>query len=229
MFNILYQDDHYVAIYKPPSIHVHRSAMAPHEPNCMVLLRDQLERWVYPLHRLDRATCGVLLFGLDAETARRTSALFSARTVKKRYLAIVRGYLPPDGEIDRPIRETPEKPPAEARTTFRCLQKIELPFPTGEFATSRYSLVEIFPKTGRRHQIRRHFAGISHPIIGDVLHGDGRHNRLFRDKFAIHRLLLIAHSLEFTHPFSAINVHIFAKPDNQLLQLFAKLDLKSFF
>lgn len=218
-----------MAIYKPHSIHVHRSAMAPHEPNCMVLLRNQLGQWVYPVHRLDRATCGVLLFGLDEETARRTGALFAARTVKKKYLAIVRGFLPPEGDIDRPMRESPEKSPAEARTIFRCLQHIELPYPMGGFATSRYSLAEILPKTGRRHQIRRHFAGISHPVIGDVLHGDGRHNRLFRERFTIRRLLLLAHSLEFIHPFLETNVYIFAKPDIQLEQLFARLNLKSFF
>jgi len=90
----------------------------------------------------------------------------------------------------------------EAVTEYRRWKTAELPFSIGPYSSARYSLVDIIPLTGRRHQIRRHFRHISHPVIGDTTYGDSRHNRFFREKFQMNRLLLLAGSLSFLHPYT---------------------------
>jgi tRNA pseudouridine65 synthase len=198
---IIYRDEHIVAVDKPPGLHVHPTPLSPREDSCMRILRDQLGQWVYTVHRLDRATSGVLLFALSPEIAAAMIAQFTNREIYKRYLAVVRGYMPAaSGIIDRPLREDKHSPARDALTEYHQLEKVEIPVPTTKFPTSRYALVEAIPKTGRNNQIRRHFAGISHPIIGDVEYGDGKHNRLFRERFHIHRLLLFAGEIRFHHP-----------------------------
>ncbi len=186
----------------------------------MRILRDQLGQWVYPVHRLDRATSGVLVFGLSSEAAQRLAQLFKERQVRKCYWAVVRGFIHSRGVIDYPLREEKHKPPASARTRYRRLGKVELPIPVGKFPTARYSLAEIIPETGRRNQIRKHFAHLSHPVIGDVSYGDGRHNRLFREQFNLHRLLLFALSLNFEHPFSHEQIFIEAPLPPEVIDLF---------
>jgi len=186
---ILYQDAALVAVCKPAGLAVHRGwardpTYALHE------VRDLLGRWVYPVHRLDRATSGVLAFALDRDTARRLQAQLAAGEVDKRYLALVRGIPPPAGVIDHPVKRSlrgGERAPAV--TEFRRLGTFE-----------RYSLVEARPRSGRLHQIRRHFKHLSHPLIGDVRYGKGEHNRLFRDRFGLHRLALHALEMRLEHP-----------------------------
>lgn len=209
--DILYQDDVLVAIDKPAGLLVHRSKIDRHERRfAMQMLRDQIGQHVYPVHRLDKPTSGVLLFALDPETAARMTQQFTDRCVKKQYLAIVRGHVPDWGSIDKSLREErdpmtdrradPAKPAQVALTRYKTLARIELPHPVGPYATSRYSLLSLTPETGRRHQIRRHLNHIAHPIIGDVNHGDRHHNRFFREHFDCHRLLMMARALEFLHP-----------------------------
>jgi tRNA pseudouridine65 synthase len=215
---ILYRDEDLVAVDKPPGLLVHRTRLAAGEDYALLQrLRDALGRHVYAVHRLDRPTSGVVVFGLTAEAARRLSALFESRQVEKWYLAVVRGYLrtPQDktGVIDYPLSDAPELPPRPALTHYRSLARVELPYAVGRYPTSRYSLVAVQPKTGRTHQIRRHFHHIFHPIVGDTTHGEGRHNRLFRDQFGCERLLLHALSLTFLHPFSGARLRIEAAPD----------------
>jgi len=211
MLSICYQDEYLVAVHKPAGMLVHRSWLDRHETRfLMQTLRDQLGCHVYPLHRLDRPTSGLVLFALSAEVARLGANLFSDRQVSKRYLALVRGYVDGEGIIDYPLKEEldkiadaqadQDKAAQPAVTRYRCLQQGELPFAVGRYPTSRYSLVELFPETGRKHQLRRHMAHLRHPIVGDTTHGDGRHNRFFREQFGIHRLLLTATGLSFIHP-----------------------------
>jgi tRNA pseudouridine65 synthase len=166
----------------------------------MQLLRDQLGQRVWPLHRLDRATSGVLLFALDAETAALVGRQIMAREFDKRYLAVVRGYVESDGLIDHPLSTEGDRPARPALTRYRRLATMELPVPVGRYPVARYSLVEVCPLTGRTHQIRRHFKHLFHPLIGDTTYGEGRHNRLFRQRFGCHRLLLHAVQLALTHP-----------------------------
>ena len=219
---LIYQDRHYVAVDKPAGMLVHRTRISEDRRFVLQTLRDQLGCRVYPVHRLDRPTSGVLMFGLDTDAARRLVALFQNRRVEKRYLAVVRGYVDEFQRIDYPLlSEGGVRQPAV--TGFRRRAMVELPIPVGRYASARYSLIELRPETGRMHQIRRHMKHLFHPVIGDTTHGDGRHNRLFRDEFSIHRLLLMATGLRFEHPYSGVPVEIQLPPDNEVQRLFGRL------
>lgn len=196
---LLYLDERLCAIAKPSGIMVHRTGISTDRVFVADVLREQLGQRIWTVHRLDRATSGVLLFALDVEMAASMGRLFEAGAIAKRYLAVVRGWLDELGEIDKPLSGSRNKT-RDALTRYRRLATAELPVAVPPHETARYSLAEIEPKTGRTHQIRRHFNHISHPIIGDVNHGDRRHNRLFRARFGCHRMLLHATSLEFEHP-----------------------------
>lgn len=208
---ILYRDDDYIAVDKPAGLQVHRSWISEeNEQFLLQRLRDQIGRRVYTIHRLDRPTSGVILFALSSEAARAMCAVFEERRVEKFYLAVVRGYSDAEGHIDYPLREEPHKPEQEAITDYRTLATVELPIAVGRYNSARYSLVEIKPLTGRSRQIRKHFHHIFHPLIGDTSHGEGRHNRLFRDHFSVHRLLLHAWKLSLPHPVSGERLTIIA-------------------
>ena len=209
--DIIHQDNTIVAIHKPSGLLVHKSPIDRHETRyAMRILRDQLGHWVYPVHRLDKPTSGLLLFALDKESASFIGKQFEAQQVSKQYLALVRGYSPASGLIDHPLKEIAafksdaglleDKQAKEAQTRYRQIARYELPWSDGRFETSRYSLLELNPLTGRKHQIRRHLKHISHPIIGDVKYGKGFHNRFFKDQFSNQRLLLACSDMTFTHP-----------------------------
>ncbi len=220
MLPILYMDDRLAVVNKPSGLLVHRSPIDRHETRFAVqMLRDQLGRRVYPLHRLDKGTSGALAFALDREMAQALSAAFATHGVAKTYLAVVRGWPAESGEIDYPLDAVQdeyaparERDPKPARTAFRRLGTVELPHRVDRYPTSRYALLELQPDTGRRHQLRRHLAHISHPIIGDSTYGKGRHNRLFAEQFSVRRLLLACVRLEFTHPASGAHVAVDASP-----------------
>jgi tRNA pseudouridine65 synthase len=199
---VLYRDEHYVVVDKPSGMLVHRTALDPERDVALQRVRDQLGQRVYPVHRLDRPTSGLLVFALSPAAAEALGEAIRARRFEKRYLAVVRGWTPESGEIDRPLREKERNEYQSALTRFRRLATVELPIPVSRYPAARYSLVEVVPTTGRRHQIRRHMAGIAHPLVGDTTHGQGPHNRLFREHFGVHRLLLRATAIAFTHPYS---------------------------
>ena len=207
--DIVYRDDWLIAIHKPAGLLVHRSDLDRHETRFAVqLLRDQIGRPVWPVHRLDRGTSGLLLFALDPDTGRAVSGQFAQGRVAKTYLAVVRGHPAESGVIDHalaPLADTRAGltgagAPQPARTGYRCLATTELPYRVDRYPTSRYALLALFPETGRRHQLRRHLKHIAHPIIGDATYGKGRHNRLFQDLFGSRRLLLAALALRLRHP-----------------------------
>lgn len=213
---ILYQDDHYIAINKPPALLVHRTGIDARETRfAMQLLRDQIGQRVFPVHRLDKPTSGLLLFALDEIALVEMKRLFEERQVAKRYQAITRGFAPDDGAIEHPLRKLLERGPKaksdeaqEAITQFQTLSRIELPFPSGRYETTRYSHVELFPQTGRRHQLRRHMSHIDCPIIGDTKHGDSRQNKAFLDRFGFCRLFLHATQLSFEQPITRKAIRI---------------------
>lgn len=198
--DILYQDDALVAVNKPSGMLVHRTRISRDRDFVLQRLRNQLGRHVHPAHRLDRATSGALLFALDPGTASATATQFQGQRVGKCYLAVVRGHVEPRGTIEHALKSEDRSTRVEAVTHYRRLASVELDEPVGRYPTARYSLAAARPVTGRVHQIRRHPRHISHPVIGDTTHGDGRHNRFFRERFGIHRLLLHAWSLELDHP-----------------------------
>lgn len=207
---ILYQDADLVAINKPHGLLVHRSSIARGaEEFALQILRDQLEQYVSPVHRLDRKTAGVLLFALNEDALKESSRLFATNAVRKSYLAIVRGYTDDAAIIDYPLKKDNGKL-QEAVTHYSTLQRAEIDVPFGKHASSRYSLVEVMPQTGRMHQIRKHFAHIFHPIIGDRPHGCNKQNRHFKERWDMTTMLLHATRLEFTHPKSGENIRISA-------------------
>jgi tRNA pseudouridine65 synthase len=199
---VLHADDAIVAIDKPAGLLVHRSALDAHETRSAAeLLRMQLGVPVWLLHRLDKATSGVLAFALNPDAATALGKAFESGAVRKRYLALVRGWPDAQGEIDYALARDPELPSAgqprlPAVTRWRRLACFEWPFPDGRHATSRYALVEVEPLSGRRHQIRRHFKHLAHPLVGDTTHGKGAHNRAVAAWLGTSRLWLHATRLE---------------------------------
>jgi tRNA pseudouridine65 synthase len=218
--DLYHLDEHCVAVHKPANLLVHRSPISQDQAFLLQRLRDQLGQRVYPVHRLDRATSGVILFGLSAEAARCLVPQFETREVEKEYLALARGWLDASGTIDHPLRdEEGNNQPQEAVTHYRCLHQVELPVAVDRYPSARYSLLAVHPETGRRQQIRKHLKHISHHLIGDTTHGNGKHNRFFREQYGIQRLMLISWRLGFRHPFSGARIRLQAQlePDWQRL------------
>ncbi len=208
MIEILYRDDRMMAINKPPGLLVHPTRLAADvSESAMQLLRDQIGQWVYPVHRIDRKTSGVLLFALDKEMQTTLSSLFKESSILKKYIAIVRGYTEDEGEINYALKNLEGKT-QEAISYYHTLKKSEIPLAHGKHESSRYSLVALYPKTGRYHQLRKHMAHIFHPIIGDRPHGCNKQNRLFKSEFGLTEMMLHAQSLSFEHPIRKEEVSI---------------------
>ena len=227
---IIYQDEHIVVIEKPPGLLVHRSLIDKHETRfAMQILRDQIGQHVFPVHRLDRPTSGVLVFALSSDVARILNAQFANQSIDKTYYAIVRGHSDEEGIVDYALKEKLDKiadkmadqnkPAQEAETGFKTLLSFELPFPVSRYPSARYSLIRLHPKTGRKHQLRRHMAHINHPIVGDTTHGDGKHNKFIREQFAFSGLALTCQQLSLRHPISGEALVVSAEFDKRLEQL----------
>jgi tRNA pseudouridine65 synthase len=201
---ILWQDDHMVAVHKPAGWLVHRTGLDAHETLfVMQTLRDQLGRHVFPVHRLDKGTSGVLLMALHADAARALSQAFEKQQVSKRYIAMVRGWPQAMYAVDHPLRPDdapPDTPAQSAHTDFRRLATLQLEVPVDHYPSTRVALIEAVPHTGRRHQIRRHLKHLAHPIIGDATHGKGAHNRWWAQYLGQQRLWLHALTLRVPHP-----------------------------
>lgn len=217
---VVYRDDCCVAVAKPAGLAVHRSRLYADDDVLLQRLRDQLGQRVYPVHRLDRATGGVVLFGLSSDAARQLAASLAAGLARKRYWVVVRGHLEGETVIDHPLRDLDSGVPRPSRTGYRALHRAELSIPVGPYPTARYTLLEAEPLTGRQHQLRRHFKHVSHPVIGDTTYGRGEHNRLFRRLTGMQRLWLMARALEFPQPRTGQPVSVAAEPDEAWLRLF---------
>lgn len=209
--NVIYQDDYIVAIDKPPGLLVHRSPIDKHETVFAVqTLRDQLGKYVYPAHRLDRPTSGVLLFSFSSDMAAQLGQQMMDKQVTKAYHAIVRGFVHHSGLIDYALKyrydkiadkhKRPQQPPQQATTVYQSVSQFEVPEPVGKYQSARYSLVKLMPSTGRKHQLRRHMAHIRHPILGDTTHGDGKQNKFAKTYFNFTNLALSCTLMGFVHP-----------------------------
>ena len=205
---ILYQDEHLIAVNKPCGYLVHKSPIA-RDAKFIVLqiLRDQIGQHVYPIHRIDRKTSGVLLFALDIETNRGLGKDFAEHNLTKQYTAIIRGWINDSGLVDYALTNDSGKT-QDAITEYKCLARFEIDLPNGKFRTSRYSHVVVMPQTGRMHQIRKHMNHLRHPIIGDRPHGCSKQNRLWKSKFGLTNMMLHAKSLNITHPITKTNLLI---------------------
>jgi len=224
-YEVLYEDDFLIAVNKPQGIFVHRSKLDTRATVFMLQeIRNQIGQKVYPVHRLDRKTSGVLLFAKNTDTQRKMNSLFLSRSIQKKYLAVVRGYTEDELTIDYPLK-TPEGKIQDACTHFVTLSRVEIPMCSWKFPTSRYSLLEAKPITGRMHQIRRHLSHIFHPIIGDRPHGCNKQNKFFLEQFALSDMLLHASEIQFIHPETGFPLCITAKKPSEFMRM---LDILGF-
>jgi 23S rRNA pseudouridine1911/1915/1917 synthase len=211
-FEILYEDDRVLVIDKPAGLPMHTTAKFWRN-TLTALLRDRYPNQPMELaHRIDRETSGVLLIARDRAAASFLTQAFAARTVDKTYLALVKGHPPDEGRIDMPLAllDTRSRvmmgaapagtPGLPAVTRFRVLRRLP-----------GHALCAAHPETGRQHQIRVHFAGIGHPIVGDKLYGagealfmracdEGVTDELLAAFDGLPRHALHAHRLTFPHP-----------------------------
>ncbi len=221
---ILYKDESLVAVNKPHGLLVHRSYYAGvADVYALQELRNQLGQRVYPCHRLDRKTGGVLLFALNKQVNSLMQQQFAQNMVKKKYLAIVRGYTDDSGTIDYPLTNDKGKT-QEAITRYKTLNRAELDIPFGKFKTSRYSLVELNPQTGRMHQLRKHLAHIFHPIIGDKPHGCNKQNKFFKEQWSMTTMLLHASEINFKHPVNQKEMSINANIHSEFKRVMEFMD-----
>lgn len=215
MLEILYQDEYLVAINKPRDLLVHKSFIASDiQEYAIQLLRDQIGQYVYPVHRLDRKTSGVLLFALNKDVLKQLNDDFATRKVMKKYIAIVRGHTIDEEHIDYALTNDNGQT-QEARTFYKTLQRVEVDMPSGKHQTSRYSLVEAYPDTGRQHQLRKHFKHIFHPILGSRPHGCNKQNKLWLELHNLGAMLLHGLELHFDHPITKERIELRATIDEQ--------------
>jgi len=231
VLDIIYKDDHLVAVNKPSGLLVHRSLVDSKEKIfALQMIRNQVRQYVFPVHRLDRPTSGVLLFALSAAVAKQTSVLFQTNQITKIYLAVVRGFIPDSGIIDYPLKPVKDrrifpysvnntKKAISAVTEFIRLETVELSLSVDKYPTTRYSLAKLIPKTGRRHQLRRHMKHLAHPIIGDTKYGKGVHNRFFINRLNCSGLMLAAHKMIFNHPVTGSKIVIQAPLNKNFIHI----------
>lgn len=239
LLEIIYQDKDFIAINKPSGLLVHRSPIDRHETQFAIqTLRDQIGQPVYPIHRLDKPTSGILLFALHKKALTSVQNQFilagqedgnldtsNDKLLKKEYLAVVRGYCPEKLTICHPVKAREDKQNPDPRnnkegiTILESLGQHEINQSIEKYPSTRYSLVKLKPLTGRRHQLRYHLKHISHPIIGDAKYGKGVHNRFFEKTFNNKRLLLAATALVFTHPFTQQRIHLKACPTEDFISV----------
>jgi tRNA pseudouridine65 synthase len=221
---ILHADQHLIVVDKPPGLIVHPSVLTDDDDDTLLdRLRAQLEREVWPVHRLDRPTSGAMVLALDAISAARLSRAFEAHEVGKTYLAVVRGWPQAAGEIDHPVkdRDRPDRPARPARTRYRRLATAQIDVEIEKYPCSRFALLELSPLTGRRHQLRRHLKHLHHPIIGDTTFGRGAYNRWCRTELGVSRLLLHACQLTFAHPATGLALQVSCPPSGDFDRVLA--------
>jgi len=212
--NILFRDEDLIVIDKPSGYHVHPPEnplwFVPKDKVILSLLRNQIEQYLFPVHRLDAPTSGVLIFALNKNTASLLCREFAkTQSIRKKYQAIVRGFMKSEGRIEIPLQSDSSTEMLPSETHYKTLAQLELPVAIGKrHSSARYSLVELVPLTGRFHQLRRHCAQISHPILGDIQHGDSYHNRFFRTTLNLPGLQLRCQEMTFNHPIKNIEMQI---------------------
>lgn len=230
-FKILWQDENLVAIDKPQGFHVHQPEFprrrVPREQTCLYVLREQIDQYLFPVHRIDAGTEGVLLFALNKASAGDLCRQFQDGHIKKSYFAMARGWMADEGVIDIPLELDSTGVAVPSVTRFKSYARVEIPNAVGKkHATSRYALVQAWPETGRFHQVRRHLARTSHPLIGDAMHGDSHHNRYFREQLGLGGLWLKARAIEFVHPVTGERTLIESEWTERWQNLFAKFAIK---
>ena len=224
---ILYMDEHIVVVSKPAGLLVHKTKIAEEQVAFLVqYLRDQIGKKVYPAHRLDRKTSGVLVCAIDKEADAKLQANLRDVEAEKYYVCLVRGFLPDKGIIDSPLKKENGKL-QEAKTLFAKLDQTTIDVYVSKYPQSRYSIGLVLPKSGRMHQIRRHMAHIRHYIIGDLKHGECKHNKMFKEKMELNNMLLHAWRIRFKHPITNEWVEVEAPFPSYFEDTFLKIGLNT--
>lgn len=214
MIEVLFEDDYCLIVNKPNNVLVHHSYYSRNikDDSLLQLLRKQFEGSnFFPVHRLDRKTSGIIVLAKDKTYVSKFQALFTSDSIQKKYYALVRGFCEAAGRIDSRVKNPDTGVYKEALTLYKTISQITLNIPVQPYDTSRYSVLEFEPKTGRMHQLRKHANKMAHPIIGDHKYGNRHHNQMFESNFDLDLLFLHAHSLSFTHPFTDENLCITKK------------------
>ena len=227
---IIYQDSYCLLVTKPNNVlvhHAHHSRNKIDEKSLMQLIEDQLGTRYFPIHRLDRKTSGIILLASKKEYVSTFQALFTNKEIKKIYYGVVRGYSQDNRIIDSPVKGRDALVYKEAESHLKRLNKIELNIPVKPYDSSRYSLVELTPTTGRMHQLRIHMNKLSTPLINDAKYGDKNHDTMYGEQFGWTNLFLHAGSLAFTHPFSNQKLVLKSSFPDDWIQLFEKFSWKN--
>jgi len=226
---IIHQDAYCLVVSKPNNIlvhHAHHSRNKADEASLLQLLEDQLGQRFYPIHRLDRKTSGIILLATKTEYVSRFQELFTSQNIQKTYYGVVRGFSPASKVIDSPVKGRDADAYKEAETHLNTLENITLNIPVKPYDSSRYSLVELSPKTGRLHQLRIHMNKISHPLINDAKYGDKNHDMMYEQEFGWKNLFLHAGSLKFNHPFTEEKLFLKAEFSIDWIELFHRFEWK---
>lgn len=223
--DIIFEDAYIICVNKPNNMlvhHAHHSRNVSEETSLLQLILEETGLKVYPIHRLDRKTSGIILLAKETVHVSKFQDLFTVDAIQKTYYGIVRGYSPTSKIIDSPVKGRDANVHKEALTHLKTLAQITLEIPVKPYDSSRYSMVELSPKTGRMHQLRVHANKISHPLIGDPKYGDKNHNIMFEENFGCANLFLHAGTLEFKHPFTSEDFVLKATFPKDWIALFEK-------
>jgi len=226
---VLFEDKYCIIVNKPNNVLIHNSYYARNikDPTLLNLLKEQLDLELFPVHRLDRKTSGVLVLAKQKEHVSVFQELFNSKAIKKSYLGIVRGYVEEELNITTPVKNPDTKVYKDAATVCSPLQKIELNIAVHPYECSRYSLVKLVPKTGRMHQLRIHMNKINRPIIGDYKYGDRFHNRMFENEFNCKNLFLHADSIQFLHPILKNKINVKTALPDDWIKMFEAFNWKA--
>jgi tRNA pseudouridine65 synthase len=227
---IIFEDEYLLCVNKPNNVLVHHafhSRNVADEDSLLQIIENEKGLKVYPIHRLDRKTSGIILMAKQKEFVSKFQELFTNNEIQKTYYGIVRGFSPDTKTIDTPVKGRDANVHKDALTYLKTLEKVTLNIPVKPYDSSRYSLVELSPKTGRMHQLRVHTNKISHPLIGDAKYGDKNHDVMFDENFGWKNLFLHAGKLEFTHPFSSEELILKASFTEDWIALFKEFSWKN--
>lgn len=227
---IIYEDEFCIAVHKPNNVlvhHAHHSRNVADEASLLQLLYEQTGHKLYPIHRLDRKTSGIILLAKKTQYVAKFQELFTQQSIQKTYYGIVRGHAPTQLIIDSPVKGRDGKVHKEAETHLHTIATVTVDIPVKPYDTSRYSLVALTPKTGRLHQLRIHMNKISHPLLGDPKYGDKNHNVMFATQFNWQQLFLHAGQLTFVHPFTEEQISLQANFPKDWLAAFTQFNWKN--
>lgn len=220
---VIFEDEYILCVCKPNNMlvhHAHHSRNVVEETSLLQDVFNERGIKVYPIHRLDRKTSGIILLAKEKDYVSKFQDLFTSNEIEKKYYGIVRGFSPETKVINSPVKGRDANIHKEALTNLQTLAKITLDIPVKPYDSSRYSLVELLPKTGRMHQLRVHANKISHPLIGDPKYGDKNHNLMFEKEFGCSNLFLHAGQLKFNHPFTNEQLILTAEFPKDWLDIF---------